>query len=98
LVGVNFAASFLRADGRMLANTPLQDVVRHADHLIEHLGVDGVGFGSDFDGAVIPAELGDAAGLTRLVEAFRTAGYDDETLGKLCYDNWLRVLEKTWGG
>jgi membrane dipeptidase len=96
LVGVNFAAGFLRSDGRMLANTPLDDVVRHADHLIAQVGVDGVGFGSDFDGAVIPAELGDAAGLPRLVEAFRAAGYDDETLRKLCFDNWLRVLEASW--
>jgi membrane dipeptidase len=91
-----FAAGFLRSDGRMLANTPLDDVVRHADHLIAQVGVDGVGFGSDFDGAVIPAELGDAAGLPRLVEAFRAAGYDDETLRKLCFDNWLRVLEASW--
>ena len=47
----------------MLADTPLEDVVRHADHLIEHLGVDGVGFGSDFDGAVIPQDMATVAGL-----------------------------------
>ena len=96
LVGVNFASGFLRADGRMLADTPLETIVRHTDHLIEHLGVEGVGFGSDFDGAVIPAGISDAAGLTRLVDAFRAAGYDDETLRKLCFDNWLRVLEASW--
>ena len=98
LVGINFAASFLRADGRMLAETGLEDVIRHADHLIRVLGVDGVGLGSDFDGAVVPEEIGDAAGLPRLVRAFRNAGYDDETLQKLCYGNWLRVLERSWGG
>ena len=98
LVGINFATSFLRADGRMLADTPLDDLVRHADHLIEILGVDGVGIGSDFDGAVIPQEIGDATGLPKLVEAFRAAGYDDETLKKLFFGNWLRVLERTWGG
>jgi membrane dipeptidase len=97
LVGVNFAAGFLRADGRMSAETPLTEIVRHADHLIEQLGVDGVGFGSDFDGAVIPAELGDAAGLPKLVEAFRSAGYDEATLKKLCFENWQRFLETTWG-
>ena len=97
LVGINFATCFLRSDGRMLADTPLEDVVRHADHLIEHLGVDGVGFGSDFDGAVIPQGMANAAGLQALVEAFRAAGYDDATLAKLCSGNWLRVLERTWG-
>ena len=97
LVGINFATCFLRSDGRMLADTPLEDVVRHADHLIEHVGVDGVGFGSDFDGAVIPQGMANAAGLQALVEAFRAAGYDDATLAKLCSGNWLRVLERTWG-
>ena len=97
LVGINFATCFLRPDGRMLADTPLGDVVRHADHLIEQLGVEGVGFGSDFDGALVPQELGDAAGLPKLVEAFRAAGYDEPTLRKLCLDNWLGVLERSWG-
>jgi membrane dipeptidase len=98
LVGINFASSFLRPDGRMLAKTSFEEVVRHADHLIERLGIDGVGIGSDFDGAVIPEGIRDVAGLPNLVEAFRRAGYDEETLGKLCFGNWLRVLERSWGG
>ena len=98
LVGINYAASFLRSDGRMLADTPLETLVRHADHLIEHLGIDGVGLGSDFDGAVIPNEIGTVLGLPNLVAAFRGAGYDDETINRICFGNWLRVLERTWGG
>jgi membrane dipeptidase len=97
LVGINFATCFLREDGRIRADTPLQDIVRHADYLIERLGVEGVGFGSDFDGAVIPEAMGGAAGLPKLVEAFRAAGYDDATLERLCSENWLRVLARTWG-
>jgi membrane dipeptidase len=98
LVGINYATSFLREDGRMNADTPLSTLVRHADHLIGILGADGVGLGSDFDGAAIPAELGDVAGLPKLVEAFRAAGYDEETIRKICRDNWVNVLRRTWGG
>ncbi len=98
LVGVNYATSFLRDDGRMIADTPIETIVRHADHLIDKLGVDRVGLGSDFDGAVIPAEMGNVSGLPKLVEAFRAAGYDAETIAKICHDNWLRVLRRTWGG
>ena len=97
LAGINYATSFLREDGRMNADTPLEQMVRHADHLIEMLGVDGVGLGSDFDGAVIPAAIGDVAGLPKLVEAFRAAGYDEETIRKICRDNWVNVLRRTWG-
>ena len=61
MVGVNFATAFIRADGRRDANTTLEDLIRHVDHLVAHVGVDHVGFGSDFDGATIPAAIGDAA-------------------------------------
>jgi membrane dipeptidase len=97
LVGINFAASFLRSDGRMLSDTAIEELVRHSDHMIEQLGVDGVALGSDFDGAVIPEEIRDVAGLPKLIHAFRQAGYDDATLEKICFGNWLRVLERSWG-
>jgi membrane dipeptidase len=55
-----------------------------------------VGFGSDFDGAMMPAALSNAAGLPVLVEALRARGYRKRLIEKLCYRNWLRVLEQTW--
>lgn len=97
LVGVNFAAAFIRSDGRQDTDTPLIELIRHIDHLIEHVGTEGVGLGSDFDGAQIPAEIGDVRGLPRLVEAMRRHGYDDETMRKICSENWISVLERTWG-
>jgi len=97
MVGVNFATSFIRPDGMRNDDTPLEEMIRHMDHLIEHVGVDGVGLGSDFDGATIPAEIGDVRGLPRLVDAMRRHGYDEATLRKLCYENWVNVLERTWG-
>jgi len=97
MVGVNFATSFIRPDGQRNDDTPLEEMIRHMDHLIEHVGVDGVGLGSDFDGATIPAEIGDVTGLPRLVDAMRRHGYDEATLRKLCYENWVNVLERTWG-
>ena len=55
MVGLNFAVNFLREDATRDANTPLDVMVRHIDYLVERVGVDGVGFGSDFDGVSIPA-------------------------------------------
>ena len=97
MVGVNFATSFIRPDGQRDENTPLEQMIRHMDHLIEHVGIDGVGLGSDFDGATIPAEIGDVRGLPRLVDAMRKHGYDEATIRKICYENWIDVLERTWG-
>jgi len=64
--------------------------------MLEHADEDSVGFGSDFDGAQIPAELGDAAGLQILVSAMRKRGFDRPLIEKLCFRNWPRVLGRTW--
>ena len=98
LVGLNLATCFLRQDGRMRADTPLDAVARHLDHLIGRLGEDHVGFGSDFDGAVVPADLADVAGMPRLFEALRAHGYDEALIEKIAWRNWLGALERVWGG
>ena len=97
LAGVNFATSFLRPDGRHDKDTPIDLIVQHIEHMLEHAGEDGVGFGSDFDGAMIPAELGNAGGLQKLVQAMRKRGFGEPLIEKLCFRNWLRVLGRTWG-
>jgi membrane dipeptidase len=96
MAGVNFAVSFLREDGRQDRDTPIELVLDHIEHMLKHAGEDHVGFGSDFDGAMIPRSLGNAAGLPVLVEAMRKRGYGEPLIEKLCYRNWLRVLERTW--
>jgi membrane dipeptidase len=97
MVGLNFAAAFLRHDGKMLSNVPLSQMLKHIDHLINILGEDRVGFGSDYDGAVVPEELSDVSALPKLRHAMKEHGYGEILIKKLCHSNWLRVLEKTWG-
>lgn len=96
LVGLNYATTMLRADGQENVDTPLSDIVRHIDHLVEKMGIECVALGSDYDGATIPSEIGDAAGTQNLVIALQNAGYGDEDLAKICKDNWLRVLRSAW--
>ena len=96
LAGVNFAASFLRPDGRHDRNTPVELIIQHIEHMLEHAGEDNVGIGSDFDGAMIPAEIGNAAGLQKLARAMRKRGFGEPLVEKVCYRNWLRVLRRTW--
>ncbi len=97
LVGVNFATSLLRPDGRHDRDTPMELIIQHIEHMLEHAGEDHVGLGSDFDGAMIPAELGNAAGLQILVAAMRQRGFSKPLIEKVCFRNWLRVLQRTWG-
>jgi membrane dipeptidase len=62
----------------------------------DRVGVAHVALGSDFDGATIPAELGDAAGLPRLLGALRDAGFTEDELRAIAWENWVRVLERAW--
>lgn len=96
IVGLNYAVAFLREDGKNDTNTPISTMVRHIDYLVERLGIDRVALGSDFDGAGIPAEIGDVSGNQKLIAALRERGYDDASLRKIGHENWLRVLRKTW--
>ena len=96
MVGLNFATAFLRPDGKMLPDVPLEIMLRHLDHLIGILGEDHVGLGSDYDGAVMPETLTSAADLPRLVEAMRHHGFGEALITKLCVENWLSTLERVW--
>jgi membrane dipeptidase len=97
VVGVNFAVNFLRADGlQRPAETGIGEIVRHVTYLADRIGVGHVAFGSDFDGAVLPDELGGVSGLPLLVDALRAAGFHDEAVDRITHGNWLRVLRETW--
>jgi len=96
IVGLNFAVTDLRDDGWNNSDTPIEVMVYHINYLVERLSIECVGFGTDFDGATIPQEIGDVTGLPKLINALRESGYDDDALSKLAYKNWVRVLSKTW--
>ena len=63
VVGVAFHVGNLRADGHQDPDTPLSEIVRHLEYIANRIGIDHVAFGSDFDGAIMPRDLGDVAGL-----------------------------------
>ena len=97
LVGLNYGASFLDPAGSADPRLGWDGMLRHVDHLLAHLGEDHVGLGSDFDGTTIPAALGDAAGLPRMLQAMLDHGYGRDLVEKIAWKNWLGVLGRSWG-
>jgi len=61
--------------------------IRYAADLV---GVDHIGLGSDFDGAV--TEPFDTSGLVQLTDALIAEGFTDEEIGKIMGHNALRLL------
>jgi membrane dipeptidase len=98
LVGVIFGPAMTRPDGEREGDISLAGIADHIDYIAERIGVDHVALGSDFDGAQMSQELHDVTGLPRLIEELRNRGYDDESLEKIAYGNWFRVLRDTWKG
>jgi membrane dipeptidase len=97
MVGLNYHCGFLRKDGEMNPDTPISTMVDQIEYLIDKLGIDCVGLGSDFDGSMVPNPLKDAAGLPKLMAAIEERGYDRAALTKIAHGNWVRVLGATWG-
>lgn len=97
VIGVNFHKGFLREDGNWKKKTSVAEIARHAAYIAERIGEDHVALGSDFDGATMPDDLVDVAGLPNLFDALSTAGFDDNALVKIAHGNWVRVLRQTWG-
>jgi membrane dipeptidase len=96
LVGIVFASVFLRPDFADTGRTPIGLIAEHVRYVADRIGVAHVGLGSDFDGATVPDELGDVAGLPKLVAALSEAGFDEAELEAICWRNWRRVLDAWW--
>ena len=96
LVGIVFATPFLRPDFADDPDTPLRLIADHARHVADRIGVEHVALGSDFDGATIPAGLGDVAGLPRLIEALETGGFESDEVEAIGWRNWRRALTTWW--
>ena len=96
LVGLNYAVGFLRADGQKVSSDVSLDLmVDHLAYLVEKLGDDGVGLGSDYDGAMVPDVVCDVSLNQKLIDQMRVRGFGEALVEKIAYKNWLSLLERT---
>ena len=96
LVGIVFAVPFLRADFADDPDTPVSLIATHARYVADRIGAEHVALGSDYDGATIPAPLGDVTGTPKLLDALSEAGFTEAEVAAVAWDNWRRVLGAWW--
>lgn len=94
MVGINFDVAFLRSDGQRDPNTSIDTIIDHLSYLLEHIGEDHVGFGSDFDGCLLPLDLADVTYMPQLLQRMQQRGYSEALIEKIRFGNWLTLLEK----
>jgi membrane dipeptidase len=69
-------------------------IIEHIDHAVKVAGIDHVGLGSDFDGAMMPFGMEDASHLPQITEALLQKGYSDSDIRKILGENTLRLLHE----
>lgn len=71
----------------------LEIVLDHIDHVVNLVGIDYVGIGSDYDGVgdSLPINLKDVSDFPNLVEGLLDRGYSEGDIKKILNENVLRV-------
>jgi membrane dipeptidase len=76
-----------------LQRVNVSDVASHIEHVIELVGIDYVGLGSDFDGVGdnLPDGLKDVSCYPNLIYELLKKGRTEQDIKKICSENFLRV-------
>ena len=70
-------------------------VVDHIDHVVNLVGADHVGLGSDFDGiAAGPKGLEDISKMPVITQELVDRGYSEADIKKILGENFLRVMNR----
>lgn len=94
VIGIMFSPLFLN---KRLYGT-VEDIVDHIDYVKNLVGVDYVGFGSDFDGCIhLPKGLKDVSDLPALTQVMIDRNYSEEEIKKVLGLNFLRVYKEVCG-
>ncbi|AFL80131.1 Zn-dependent dipeptidase, microsomal dipeptidase [Aequorivita sublithincola DSM 14238] len=82
------------ADESQQLRAPFEMVIQHIEYVINLVGVDYVGIGSDFDGIFLPPkQLDDVTDYPLITKALVEKGYSEKDIDKILGGNLLRVLK-----
>ena len=104
VISINFGSSFLTnkaLEYRRNREGPypfadVTDVVDHIDRVVNLVGIDHVGIGSDYDGVgdTLPSNLKDVSTFPNLISELLTRGYTEEDIEKILSGNIIRVWKE----
>ncbi len=74
----------------------VHDVLDHIDHIVNLVGIDHVGLGSDFDGVpALPKQLEDVSAYPVVTQGLIDRGYSEADINKVLGENLMRVFRAT---
>ncbi len=92
VMGIVVLPGFIDADPQ---KATIDRVVDHILYVADLVGIDTVGFGSDYDGFSAPPIVPDVSQLVHLTRAMLARGLTEEEIKKFWGGNFLRVLQQT---
>jgi membrane dipeptidase len=98
-IGPDYARMVVESGGvvgawiAVLKEEKLPGMIRHMFRMIDALGIDHVGIGTDLPAGVAATEMPDFSHHPQLEQALRDRGLTEEEVQKVCSTNWLRVLK-----
>lgn len=95
LIGLNYYIKFLNADA---AKASMEDLYRHAEHILELGGEDVLALGSDFDGCDVFFDLNSLEKAFALEDFFVNHGVSSEQAQKITSGNLLNFMKKYYNG
>ncbi|HEY7578823.1 MAG TPA: membrane dipeptidase [Acetobacteraceae bacterium] len=75
----------------------LPGMIRHLFRLIDTVGIDHVGIGTDLPAGAARTEMPDFSRHPEIAAALRARGMTEEEVAKVCGANWLRVFREVRG-
>jgi len=84
-------AAFLGAVGELLGSVDLEDMLDHIDYIVERVGVDHVGIGTDFNHGSGIGGFEDASDALNVTIGLLERGYSGEDIEKIWGGNFVRV-------
>lgn len=90
VMGMNFATDFVHPK-----NPSVETLVDHIDHIVDLVGPEHVGLGSDFDGIpTTPRGLEDASKMPEITEELLKRGYSEDYIRLILGGNHLKLIEQ----
>jgi membrane dipeptidase len=90
VMGLNFCGDFLNPNGK----SRVEDMVRHAKHIIGVGGSDILGLGTDYDGIDGDLELDHCDKMPLLAQEMERQGFSTEQIEKIFHGNVLRLYQE----
>ena len=93
VMGMNFATDFVHPK-----NPSVETLVDHIDHIVDLVGPEHVGLGSDFDGIPdTPRGLEDVSKMPSITKELVKRGYSEEYIRLILGGNHLRLIKRVVG-